>query len=226
MILGIHQPNFLPWLGYFYKMARSDHFIFLDTVPFTKGGYTNRVKTKSAAGAKWLTVPVLTKGKLGQPIMEVPCNTESNWQKKTLASLEANYRKCPHYSLYGPEIVQIISAAGENLAATNIELIQYMARQLGISTPTTRSSEMHVEGKATDLLISLCRKLNADVYLSGAGGVKYQEEEAFRADGIDVRYSDFEHPVYAQQFGEFTPGLSIVDLLFNCGPESASVLGI
>ena len=226
MIVGIHQPNFLPWLGYFYKMARADHFVLLDTVPFTKGGYTNRVQSKSATGAQWLTVPVLTKGRLGQTIQEVPCNTESKWQKKIVASLETNYRKCPHYLPYGPEILQIIDSAGENLAETNIQLIQYLTGQLGINTPTTCSSKMHAEGKATDLLIALCQELGADSYLSGAGGIQYQEQEKFRVEKIRLLYSDFEHPRYTQQFGEFIPGLSIVDLIFNCGPERARILGI
>lgn len=226
MIVAIHQPNFLPWLGYFYKMARAEHFILLDSVPFAKGSYTNRVKIKTASGPQWLTVPILTKGKLGQPIREVVCNSKSNWQKKIAATFDTNYRKCPHCSPYADEIVGIIDSSVGNLAEMNIQLIRYVMNQLGIDTPTTRSSEMQAEGKATEMLIALCREIGADTYLSGSGGANYQDEADFKAAGLQLIYADYQHPTYRQEFGQFTAGLSIIDLLFNYGPESAAILGV
>jgi hypothetical protein len=226
MILGIHQPNFLPWLGYFYKMARSDHFIFLDNVAFANGSYTNRVKIKTAQGAQWLTVPVQKKGLLGQPIIEVTCSDRVDWRRKTVSALETNYRPCPFYKQYAPGLVEILSKAGDNLADLNIRLIEYLAAQLGITTPTTRSSTLKADGFATTLLMRICKEVGADTYLSGEGGKNYHDERAFGLEGLNLLYMNFKHPTYEQRFGEFQPGMSIVDLLFNMGPESRRVLGV
>ena len=226
MIIAIHQPNFLPWFGYFHKMAQADRFVLLDSVAFTKGGYTNRVKVKAAGGAQWLTVPVLTKGKLGQIVAEVACSDGVDWRKKVRAALETNYRGCPHFQPAAGKIFGVLGSSRENLAEMNIRLIECVAGELGITTPMIRSSRIPASGQATQLLIAICQELGADTYLSGRGGLKYQEDEAFRAARIDLRVDSFEHPRYPQAFGEFTAGLSIVDLLFNCGPGSARVLGV
>ena len=225
MIVAIHQPNLAPWLGYFYKMARADHFVFLDSVPFAKGSYTNRVRIKSAAGPQWLTVPVLTKGKLGQPIDEVLCNENAKWRKKTLGALETNYRRCPYWGDYADDLAQIVNTCPPRLAELNLALIARLAKALGIDTPTTRSSTMKARGSSTDLLIAICKELGAQTYLSGSGGENYQDEQAFGAAGIELVYANYQHPTYDQAFGEFAPGLSVVDLLLNCGPHSAEILG-
>jgi hypothetical protein len=226
MILAIHQPNFLPWLGYFAKMARADRFVFLDSVPFAKGSYTNRVKIKAAAGPQWLTVPVQTRGKLGQPIVEVLASDTVEWRKKVAQAFRTNYAQCPHFQPHADCIFDILAAAGDSLADLNIRLIEYVARVLGIATPTVRSSALGAEGKATDLLIALCRQIGADTYLSGSGGANYQDEAAFAAAGIKLIYINYQHPTYPQAFGDFMPGLSIVDLLFNVGPEGRRILGV
>lgn len=226
MIVAIHQPNFLPWLGYFHKMARADLFVFLDTAAFAKGSYTNRVQVKTARGPQWLTVPVQTSGRLGQPIRAVVCDARTDWRSRVVRTLETNYRGCPYYAPLGPWLARAIAEADDSLADLNMRLILEIARQLGIRTPTRRASALGAEGKATDLLVALCRELGADTYLSGSGGSKYQDEGAFREAGIRLVYNEFRHPVYPQAFGEFVPGLSIVDLLLNCGPDSGALLGI
>jgi hypothetical protein len=226
MIVSIHQPNFLPWLGYFHKMARADTFVLLDTVAFTKGSYINRVQVKTANGPRWLTVPVQTAGKLGQRILEVRCDDTIDWRKKIAGVLDANYRNSAHYRAFAGEILGIINSTGDNLAELNIRLVECLAGKLGISTLTIRSSRMQAQGKATDLLINICRELGADTYLSGSGGANYQEEEEFRAAGIKLVYIDFKHPTYPQLYGGFISGLTSADLLFNCGPDSRSILGL
>jgi hypothetical protein len=229
MIVGIHQPNFMPWLGYFYKMAVADKFVYLDNVPYSKGSYTNRVQIKTQGGPRWLTVPVLTSGKLGQNIVELVADDHSAWRKKTLATLDGSYRKCPHFKTYFGDIQRIISSGPANLADLNIELIEYFAGQLGIATQTgklrrVRSSALAAQGKATDLLTAICKELGADTYLSGSGGANYQDEQAFAAAGLKLIYAKYKHPAYPQAFGEFVSGLTIADLLFNCGPESTAIL--
>jgi len=226
MIVAIHQPNFLPWLGYFHKMACADRFVFLDGVPFAKGSYTNRVKIKTAAGEQWLTVPVITSGKLGQDITGVRCNDAANWRKKIAAALQTNYKQCPHYRPYGEQVTEIISAAADSLTGLNVRLVQYVADKLDIRTPTVRSSGLKAQGRAVDLLIGICHELGADTYLSGSGGANYQDEEMFSKGGIRLIYADYHHPQYPQQFGDFISGLSVIDLLCNCGPDSRSILGL
>jgi len=224
MIVAIHQPNFLPWIGYFYKMAMADVFVFLDNVPFSKSGFTNRVKIKTAKGSEWLTVPVLTKGKLAQPVRRVTaCST--NWKSKIVKTLEHNYRKSPYYSVYSDQLSALLHGASDNLADLNIKLIQYLAEILKVDDKKVfRSSEMDVAGESTGLLIDVCQKLGADVYLSGSGGRNYQEETAFQRQGLKLAYSDFVHPFYLQRFGSFVGGLSVLDFLFNCGSESGAIL--
>jgi hypothetical protein len=226
LIVGIHQPNFIPWCGYFYKMARSDRFIFLDSVAFADGSYTNRVKIKTAQGTQWLTVPVQKKGLSGQPISELTASDRVDWRRKTLAALETHYRRCPYYKDYAPALLEILSTAGNPMADLNIRLIECLAAQLGITTPTVRSSTMHGEGAATTLLISLAKEIGADAYLSGEGGKSYHDERAFGLNGISLIYMNFIHPTYPQAFGEFQPGLSVIDLLFNAGPDSRRLLGL
>jgi hypothetical protein len=227
MIIAIHQPNFLPWLGYFYKMARADTFVFLDNVAFADGGYTNRVKIKTAQGAQWLTVPVLKKGLSGQPIVELAASDRVDWRRKTLAALETNYRQCPYYKDYAPRLGEILSGAGNNLADLNIQLIEYLAAQLGITTPTVRSSQLKIEGDVGDHVnIALCKTLGADTYFSGLGAKAYQKDEDFRKAKVRLVYTGFQHPTYPQPFGAFEAGMSVMDLLFNAGPESSRRLGL
>jgi len=226
VIVAIHQPNFLPWLGYFYKMARCDTFVWLDSVPYAKGSYTNRVKIKTAAGPQWWTVPVETHGKLGQPILEVRTSDTVDWRKKSIMTLRTNYQGCPHFQPHADRIFEILGGTDDRLAELNIRLIEYVAQQLGIRTPLRRSSQMAARGAATDLLIALSKEVGADTYLSGSGGANYQDAAAFQAAGLQLTYANYQHPVYPQAFGDFVPGLSIVDLLFNAGADSARILGV
>ncbi len=214
----------MPWVGYFYKMAAADKFVYLDNVPYSKGSYTNRVQINTRQGPRWLTVPVVTSGKLGQDIVELAADDRSPWRKKVLGTLENAYRKSPHFYRYFGDIEWIIASGPSNIADLNIKLIEYFAGQLGIAAPRVRGSALAARGKATDLLIATCRELRADTYLSGAGGANYQDERAFAAAGLKLIYTNYKHPVYPQPFGLFVPGLSVADLLFNCGPDSAAIL--
>jgi len=228
MIAAIHQPNFLPWLGYFYKMMKADVFVFLDSVPFSKGGYTNRVKIKSnIIGPKWLTVPVCTKGKLGQLIKDVRCS-HIDWREKIDQVIRFNYSRCPWFEDHWMNLFDIMCRVdSDNLSHMNHLLIDYIATELDIQTLLWHDHDFAVEGKSTELLINICKKLKADTYLSGSGGTDYQDEKAFSNAGIKLIYSDFKHPTYSQvpyNYCSFISGLSAVDLLFNYGSDSASIL--
>jgi len=225
MVVAIHQPNFLPWLGYFYKIARSDVFVLLDNAQYTKNSFINRNKIKTPEGGAWLTVPVITEGRFGQVIKDVHINNRVDWRRKHMGALKANYGRATFFSpLFGELEGIYYEREWQNLCELNIQLTKWVVSKLGLKPNLILASELGVEGKGTELLINILKKVGGSMYLSGFGGSKYQDEEAFEQHGIKLVYSDFRHPVYPQLWGDFVPNLSIVDLMFNCGPESLGVI--
>jgi hypothetical protein len=194
-------------------------------VQYIRRGFTGRVKIKTPGGENWLTVPVKKKGKYFQSINEVELEDHGSWKKKMVGTLQSCYGKAPYFRTYFLALESIIQKEHRWLAELNGELLKWMAEVLEVKTKLVKSSELEgVTGQSTDRLVSICQSLGANRYLSGFGGQKYQEEEIFNRHGIELLIYDFKHPVYLQMFGEFIPGLSAVDLLFNCGPESAGIL--
>ena len=224
MIVAIHQPNFLPWIGYFYKILRSDKFVFLDSVDYTKNNYINRNLIKTPNGSQWITVPVLTKGKMGTHIKDMGINTTVNWRKQIVGTLKANYGKAPFFKELFPSVNEIIENADANLALLNINLIKAICHYLGIHKEMVLSSELNVEGKSNDLLINICATLAGDTYLSGVGAAKYTDHEKWETAGIKLWFTPFKHPQYTQLWGDFSPNMSIVDLIFNVGPDSRKLI--
>ena len=226
MIIGIHQPNFMPWPGYFHKINRCDAFVFLDDAQYTKNSFINRNRIKTPQGPQWLTVPVLSQDKFGQPINSVETVNTVDWRKKHLGAISANYRKSKFFNWAYPELASIYQEEEwRNLSRLNIRLIKWAMGKLDIHTPLSFSSEMHLEGKSTELLVNIVRSLKGDVYLSGKGGANYQDEALFAQSGIKLEYTSFVPPQYEQPWGEFVPGLSVLDLFLNHGPDSKSLLG-
>ncbi|MFC1734811.1 WbqC family protein [Candidatus Hydrogenedentota bacterium] len=222
MIVTIHQPNFLPWLGFFHKMAQTDVMVLLDIVPFTKGGYQNRASVASPQGEKWLTVPVLTRGRQGQSTASVEINNTAPWRKKIVSSLKQWYADAPGMETAAP-LIDIISQDGwERLTDLNIRLLEEMKDILGIETQLVKASEMNVSGTRSELLANICRDLKADIYLSGPSGRDYLDHECF--GNVNVMFHKFEHPEYNQLYGRFIPGLSAIDLLMNTGRDARTVL--
>lgn len=226
-IAAIHQPNFLPWLGYFYKIANSDIFIILDDAQYTKNSFINRNKIKTPQGTQYITLPVSHTGKFGQLILECSIDDKEKNAKKITRTIELNYRKAKYFSDYFDEFQKILNSNTSNLAEINVLLIEWILEALNIQSEIRRSSELkNVTGKSTERLVSICQSVGADEYLSGFGGVKYQEEAVFKESAIKLKMTDFHHPQYPQCWGDFIPNLSIIDLLFNCGPESKRILWV
>lgn len=216
-VAAVHQPNFIPWLGFFYKLAHADTFILLDTVQFSDGSYTNRVGVRSTEGARWLTVPV--KHQFGQLIKDVAIAETEPWRAKHLAILRMCYGKYPLFDEVFPLVERwYAESVNDQLAAFNENIIRRVAELLGVHTEIVRSSALGCTGSKTELILCLARSVGASVYLSGQGGATYQGEQGFRNAGIELRYSDFIHPVYPQRYVPFITGLSILDMLFSCGP--------
>ena len=222
VICAIHQPQYLPWLGYFDKIAASDVFVFLNDTQFKKNEWQNRNKIKTATGWQWLTVPVVHE--FGQEIRHTKIDNRAPWRRKHLQALVSNYSKSPYFKEHRTSLESLYGEEWESLADVNIGLVEFFMAQLGITAKTVLSTELGVEGKATEALIQICKRVGADTYLSGAGGKDYLEEERFEQEGITLVYQDYRHPTYPQLYGEFVSHLSIVDLIFNCGPQSLEVL--
>jgi len=224
MTVGIHQPNFLPWIGYFYKIYKSDVFVILDDVQYTKNSFINRNRIKSPAGEQWLTMPVLHSGKFGQSINEVDIQFFEKNFKRLKNSLHSNYAK----STYFKEVMVMFEQFDDfevKLSSFNEYFIRWILDYLEIKTQIFRSSELiNIEGESTDRLISICKQLHADKYLAGFGSKKYQEDDKFLIHGIDNVVYDFTHPQYNQLWGEFIPNLSIIDILFNAGKDTSKII--
>lgn len=223
-VIGILQPSYLPWLGYFEQMHRADVFVLYDDVQFEKGSWRNRNRIKTPTGPLWLTVPVLTRGREFPPINQVRVNAAEPWQKKHLRTLAQYYAKAPHFARHAPGLAEIIDRPWELLAELNIALIRHLAAELGIATPLVLASELGVPGSGAPRLVEILNRLGGTVFYEGAAGRDYIDESLFAARGMRVAFQDYTHPVYAQLHGDFVPYLSVVDLLFNHGPDSLSIL--
>jgi hypothetical protein len=220
MKIGIQQPNYIPWSGYFHKISQCDLFIFLDNVKCPNRGYVNRAKIKSHNGELWLTQPLPAKGRTNLVLSEVKFS-EDNWRKKHIKTMQGSYSQAPFFKTYFPRVEEIIMEPSANrLTTMNSNLIKLVMKILDIQTKTLFASDMNSHQEdPTDRLIHLVKNAKGTVYLSGEGGANYQEEEKIKSNGIELQYTNFSNPVYPQLWGEFCPGLSIVDLIFNCGPE-------
>jgi hypothetical protein len=225
MIVSIHQPNFLPWLGYFYKIAKSDIFVLLDDVQYSKNSFINRNRIKTPQGEMWLTLPVIQSGNFGQNIVDCIILRKEASVKKLLNSIKLNYAKAPYFRKYYDELVYVMQSKTEHLAELNTELIKWACNCLHIDTPLVTSSSLSIPQKqSTERLIQICKALDGTAYLCGKGGTKYQDEAMFAANDIKVTTSSFNHPVYHQQWGTFLPELSVIDLLFNEGDNSMNII--
>ena len=225
-IATIHQPEHLPWLGFFAKVAAADLLISLDTVPFRKNYFQNRNRILGFDGAPhWLTVPVhLDRHRHGE-IRQVRIADDRRWRNKYLRTLEQRYRKHAHFEEVFTPIAAIVEREWVRLADLNHALIDALLEKLGIATPVLIAGDLGGDGSRSRLLADLCRRAGADVYLSGPSGRDYLDFEPFHRLGIEVRFHDYVHPAYTQAgTTAFVSHLSAVDLLFNAGPSAGEIL--
>jgi len=219
LIVAIHQPQYLPWLGYFDKIIKADAFCYLDNVQYKKNEWQNRNRIKTAQKQQWLTVPALYR--FPQKINEIKINNAVNWKRKHLQALITNYNKSPFFQEYIGFFEEVYAKDWEFLSELNVYLIDQICKMLDLhAKQTVLASTLSLSDDPTGRLIDICKALDGDTYLSGQDGAKYMDLEQFNQQGIKVMVQDFRHPEYPQLFGDFVSHLSIVDLLFNCGPES------
>lgn len=223
--VAIMQPTYLPWSGYFGLMHSVDLFIFLDSVQFARRSWQQRNQIKTANGPQWLTVPVLAKGRRDQLISEVEIDGTVNFAASHRGSIEMSYRKAPCFDTHAGSLLALLESPGNRLADLTIGLILRLKALMGISSRMLRSSELDGVGSKADLLASLCQQVGATEYISPPGSREYLEaSDAFAKIGVPVRYFEFIHPEYPQRFGEFLPNMSCIDMLFNCGDRSLSLI--
>ena len=223
MIVAVHQPQYLPWLGYFHKMMQADVFCYLDNVQYKKNEWQNRNRIKTAQGWQWITVPVCFR--FPQRINEVEINTGQPWVKKHLQTFVTNYSKASFFEDYFSTLEECFRREWRWLLELNIFLIEHLRKLLGLEQKQTiMASELPLSNDPTGRLIDICKSVGADTYLAGQDGANYMELDQFEKNNINVEFQQFQHPVYPQLFNEFQSHLSAVDLLFNCGPESVEII--
>ena len=224
MRVTILQPSYLPWLGFFEQMSRSDKFVLLDDVQYTRRDWRNRNRIRVRENWIWLTVPVQQKSRFSQSLLETRIDNSVSWRRKHLETLRQHYCKAPFFEKYFPRCQQVYEKDWTFLFDLCLETINLIKEEMGIETPLLRSSEMKPGGEKTERLVSICRELGATHYLSGESGSNYIAEEGFSSQGIALEYQNYEHPVYPQRYTGFVPHLSAIDLLFNCGEQSLGIL--
>ncbi len=227
-LIAIIQSSYIPWRGYFAVIARCDAFIFLDSVQFTRRDWRTRNRIKTPNGPLWLSIPVRQKGNYHAPIDAIAI-AEEGWTRQHLRSIEANYRRAPHFATMFPalEAAYAAAAAETSLAAVNRGLTAALCRLLGIDTPLLRDVDLLERERLDSLnptarLVELAVAANATTYLSGPSARSYLDEATFAGLGVRVAWMDYSDlPEYPQLWGQFDPSLSVVDALLNLGVEGA-----
>lgn len=214
MIVSIHQPNFLPFVGYFSKMKNSDIFILLDDCQYEKNDFTNRNKIKTASGEQWITLPVDQKP-LHKQVKEVKLFQYPKYSEKILASIKTNYSKSKNFKIIYPELNAIMRRSYIYLIDVNYELIVWVCGKFEIKNKILFSSELKENGKSTDRLVNLVKAVGGTHYLFGGDSKNYHNEDLFYLNGIELLENQLPQPKYTQLHGEFVANLSIIDILFN-----------
>lgn len=225
MLVTIHQPEHLPWLGFFNKADQAEVIVLLDTVQYRKNYFQNRNRILSPNGPIWLTVPVLIKGHTLKAIKDMEIDNKSNWPKKHWKSICLNYGNHPYFSVYSDFLRQTYERSWLLLSELNEYLIRFFFDALSIKTKIIRASEINVSGSSSSLLLDICLQLKADAYLAGQSAVNYLDEAIFSHKGIKVIHHEFRHPEYTQRGKDaFISHLSALDLIMNAGSKSLDII--
>jgi len=222
MKVAVHQPHYLPWLGYLDKIDAADVFVLLDTVQFKKHDWQNRNRIRTKDGWQWLTVPVIDR--FPERIDQVEPNGRTDWPRKHGQALRLHYGGCRFWDQLGPPLTALLQQPWQRLRDLNVAVLDLLCRELGIRTPRVLASTLQAREEPTDRLIDLVRAVGGTIYLAGQMGPAYMDAARFSRAGIAVQVQAYQHPEYPQRYAPFLPGLAVVDLLFNCGPESLAIL--
>jgi hypothetical protein len=231
MIVAAHQPHYLPWLGYLDKLAKADCFVLMDDLQYEEQNFQNRQRLKLADGPHWFSVPLLrgtqTDRIIDKRIDNAGYGSRHHWQRRTWRTLEVHYGRAPHFGRYAKDLEILYTRRWEWLIDLQLSVLDLACAAFGIDTPIVRASTLHLRGTKTDRILDFCYRLGAKIYLTGAGGsTGYLDVDKLSASGVTALWQRFTHPVYAQRYPAcgFVSHLAFVDLLLNCGPQSAAVI--
>tara|TARA_Y100001970_G_C14250057_1_gene871151 strand:+ start:3691 stop:4419 length:729 start_codon:yes stop_codon:yes gene_type:complete len=224
MILTGHQSSYLPWIGLFHKIAISDTFCYMDNVQYQVNDYNNRNKIKGPNGGFWLTVPVYRKDHFDTKLKDALIVNNSSWAKKHWKSLVSCYSNAPYFGKYSEFFEHVYMQEWKYLSELNEHILVFLMKSLGLDVEYFRMSELELEGEKSDLILDMCIKTNARMFVFGAMGSNYVNVDEFDRQGIKVYFQDYTHPEYSQLFDGFESHLSVLDLLFNSGPSSLDIL--
>jgi len=220
-----HQPNLYPYAGFFAKIANVDRFVIADNTQYVKKEYHNRNRIKLLDGTvSWLSISVKNSGNYRQKINEAEIDDSQDWKRKHEKSLLVNYRKSPYLELFLPNFQELFSMDWVFLSDFNIAVIKLCVEILQINTPVMIASELGVSGDSSSYILDICRKTESDAYMHGKHAYDYVDFEFLEKEGIKNIIQDYKAVEYQQVSGEFEPNLSILDILFNCGPESRNII--
>ena len=231
-IVSGHQSVYLPWLGLFHKLYLSDVFVYMDTVQYLEGDWNNRNKIRTPQGWMWLTAPIDRRASQGHMLDQIVLrghedpDAKTFWQKQHWSSIRVNYGKTPFFDDYATELEKMY------LGQTWVRLVDLCWAQFNLfrswlgldDRRVVRMSEISFSGVKDELVLDHCRKLHGDAVVFGSHGCDYVNTKRFNQAGIQVYFQDYQHPVYRQRFPGFEPYMTILDLLFNYGPDSREVL--
>ena len=225
MKISILQPCFLPWLGYFNIIKKSDKVIFLDDVQFDKRSWQQRNQIKTNNGSVFLTIPVFSKNKFYQKIKDVKIDYSNDFIKKHSKSIYHNYSRAKYFDLYFKDLQIIYKKKYLYLDQLNkMFIFMFLEKVFKIKRNFYNSSDLNLKSKKTDLIVDICKNYNASVYISAPGGKAYLDENLFKQNKIELIYNEFNHPIYNQISGDFLPNMSVIDLIMNEGPNSCNFI--
>ena len=231
MIVAAHQPHYLPWLGYLDKLAKADRFIVMDDLQYEDQNYQNRQRLKLNDGPHWFTVPLVRGSQADRIVDKKIDNTgygsRHHWQRRTWRTLQVHYGRAPHFAHYAKDLEILYTRRWDHLIDLQLHVLDLACRWLDITTPIVRATTLHLTGQKTDRILDFCQKTGAKIYLTGAGGsTGYLDTDKLAAAGVSTMWQRFTHPTYPQRYAGcgFVSHLAFIDLLCNCGPESAAVI--
>jgi hypothetical protein len=220
--IAIVQSNYIPWKGYFDLIALVDEFVLFDDMQYTRRDWRNRNQIKTSRGVQWLTVPVVVKGKYTQKINETEID-RVDWAAQHWKAFEQNYRRAPHFDEIAVWLkpLYLSSAATTHLSVLNRRLIEAVCRYLGVRTRISSSSDYVLSEGKTERLADICVQAGADEYVSGPAAKGYVDEAVFYEKGVELHWFDYSgYREYPQLWGAFAHGVTVLDLLFNCGEQA------
>lgn len=223
-VLGMIQSNYIPWRGYFDFINSSDVFVIYDDVQYTAKDWRNRNIIKTANGPLWLTVPVLHSLKSPELIQDTLISYDQNWMRKHIGTVKSAYLRAPFFKEFSPDYFDILNSKHETISSLNVALIRWVMNLLDIKTPILFSRDLNPVGFRTDRILDIIAKIGATSYLVGSSAQSYIEVDKFKAAGIGLEFKTYSYLEYPQLHGPFDPNVSIIDLIFNCGPESSKYL--